>query len=368
MTAPSSVLVEPQETLCSLPAAQPNCQIDLMATDEEAEWDVYVHNHPDGTLFHTLAWRNAVRDTFGHRPLYWTAHRRGTLVGILPTFFVPSLVAGRMLISVPYAVGGGILADDDEAVRALFEAARRHAQQHRCRILELRSQRAAVPGLPAIDRYVVFRRDLPTQVDKVLGMLPRKARAAARNGRDKFGLTDTLSDEQLADVWRLYAAGMKRLASLNYPFAFFKRLIENTPDRHWVSVVRWQGKPVAGLVTFLFKDRVMPYFAGLSQDARLCCAGNFIYLSAMERGAAQGFHTFDFGRSRRDNSGSYDFKRFQGFTPVPLEYQFYCPHGRAAPNLSPSNPKFRYARRLWPALPDWFTQRLGARLTRHIPG
>jgi hypothetical protein len=88
----------------------------------------------------------------------------------------------------------------------------------------------------------------------------------------------------------------------------------------------------------------------------------------MERAVEHGYRVFDFGRSRRDNKGSYDFKRFSGFEPRPLQYQCYTQPGHAPLDLSPDNPSFRLMRRLWPHTPLWISQTLGARLARHFPG
>jgi len=343
------------------------CRVELVERPGAA-WDEYVLAHPEGSLFHSLAWRDAVADVFRHEPLYLRAHRVGRTVGVLPLFLVRSRLAGRLLVSVPYGVGGGIRADDEEAIGALFDAACRLTHERRCRHLDLRSERAALPELATSDRYVGFRRVLPQSADEVLGWLPRKARAASRNARHKYGLTVSFGDDQLGEVWWLYTASMRRLASLNYPLAFFERLLELTPGRHWVSVVRWEGRPVAGLVTFLFRDCVMPYFYGATDLARTCSAANLIYLTAMERGAEAGYRVFDFGRSRCDNAGSFDFKRFHGFEPRPLEYQSYTPPGSTPPDLAPSNPRYRLARWVWCRLPLFATRALGGALSRHIPG
>ena len=344
------------------------CQVLELAQERCTEWDAYVAAHADGTLFHTLAWRDAVKGAFGHDDIYLAAVRKDRIVGVLPTFFVASRLAGRMLVSVPYGVGGGIIADDDEAVSALFEAIKQMAAKRRCGIIDFRSERAAVSDLSIVEQYAGFRRTLPDDPGEVLTWLPRKARAAARNARDKYRLAVSFGDEALTDVWQLYSISMRRLASLTYPLSFIERLLINTPGEHWVSIVRWNGRPVAGLVTFLFKDRVMPYFIGTTDDARRCSAANFIYLTAMERGVEQGYRVFDFGRSRRDNTGSFDFKRFNGFEPQPLEYQAYIAPGHTAPDLTPGNPKYRLARRVWPYLPLWVTQTVGARVAKHITG
>lgn len=349
------------------PAVSP-CRVAKLSADRQAEWDAYVASHPEGTLFHTVAWRSAVRDAFGHQDIYLVALREERIVGALPMFLMASRIAGRILVSVPYGVGGGIIADDQVATVSLFDAVKRIARERRCSTIDLRSERATLSNVSVIDRYVGFRREMPDHVGDVVGWLPRKARAAARNARDKYRLTVSFGDEHLREAWTLYSISMRRLASLTYPLVFFERLVAYTPHRHWVSIVQWNGQTVAGLVTFLFKDSVMPYFIGTTDEARRCSAANFIYLTAMERGVECGYRIFDFGRSRRDNTGSYDFKRFNGFQPRPLGYQYYTAPGHSTPDLSPSNPKFRFVRRLWTHLPLWVTRTLGARVARHIPG
>jgi CelD/BcsL family acetyltransferase involved in cellulose biosynthesis len=121
-------------------------------------------------------------------------------------------------------------------------------------------------------------------------------------------------------------------------------------------------------MTLLFRERVMPYFIGTTQSAKRCSAANFIYLATMERAVAEGFRVYDFGRSRKDNAGSFDFKRFHGFVPRPLMYQQYCVSGRAAADLTPGNPTLALARRVFRCLPLPLTRTLGGYLARHIPG
>ncbi len=343
-------------------------RIETLTPGGWAEWDRFVHHAAGGTLFHTTAWMGAVHEAFGHTPIYLLARRGADMVAGLPLFDVRSLLGGRLLVSVPYAIYGGPLGADPEALRLLQDEARDLAERIQARAIDLRCQRAAWAGVPVIDRYVTFRRPLPDHPADCLHALPRKARAAARSARQRHGLRVDVDDRHLQTVWRLYCTGMHRLASLNYPASFFRELIERTPGGHIVSLVSHRGRPVAGLVTFLFNGVAMPYFVGADQRCRRLNLYNFIYLTAMERAVDLGCHTFDFGRSRRDNRGACAFKKNQGFPPERLEYQLYTPPGRQAPDLTPANPKFALARRLWPALPQILTRPLGAWISRHVPG
>ncbi len=348
----------------------------LRPEDEEA-WRDYVSVHPEGTVFHTLAWRDSVSDAFGHEHVYLGAWRGPSLCGVFPLTRISSRLTGTLLVSIPYAVYGGTLADDEETHRALLDYACVHAESIRAQWLDIRSIRQHWPELPVVKRYVTFRKPLPGDPGEVLGSLPRKARAAARQARERYGLSAVFDDDALPEVWSLYSRSMRRLASPNYPRMFFESLIDNTapssaaPDagpRHLVQLVMHRGKPIGGLLSFIHGGTLLPYFAGSDQRFEKYHPNNFLYLAAMEQGVRLGCTMFDFGRSRVDNAGACDFKRFQGFEPMELHYQYFVPSGGKAPDLHPGNPKVELARKVWPRLPLAVTRPLGAWLTRSIPG
>ncbi|GJM26535.1 MAG: hypothetical protein DHS20C16_29500 [Phycisphaerae bacterium] len=290
------------------------------------------------------------------------------IVGVLPLFEIKSMFGGRMLISVPYAVAGGMLTDDRAAADAIWQEARKLGEEVNANFIDLRSERAQVEGLRQVQGYSGFRKALPAKPSDVLGWLPRKARADARNARNKHGLKVEFDRKRTRDVWRLYCRNMRRLGSINYPLQFFERLVEAFGEDAIVQVVRKDSRIVGGLISFRYGQTFLPYFVGCDERFNRCNTNHFIYMTAMERAVELGCTVFDFGRTRRDNEGSYNFKRFFGFEPTPLEYQRYVFPGKAIPNLTPSNPKFQLARQIWKHLPMSFCTAAGARLSRHLPG
>jgi FemAB-related protein (PEP-CTERM system-associated) len=334
----------------------------------QGEWLSYVDRHPQATFFHGLAWKRAVERTFGHRSWYLLGEQAGRVVGVLPLFEINSIVGGRFMVSVPYATYGGLLTDGQDVAEALFNKAKAIAGQVRAQSIELRSASAAISSLEVIHTHATYRKELPASEEAVLSDLPRKARAAARRATERYDLTVEFDRGHLRTVWRLYARSMRRLGSVNYPYQFFEELVRASGDQYVVQVVQQGGRPVAGLLTFLYRDTVLPYFSGIDEREPIYGLNNYLYLESMRWGARHGYRQYDFGRTRLDNAGCSDFKRFCGFEPQELQYQNYVLPGQRAPDLSPSSPRWAAARRVWRVLPLPITRPVGGWLAKSIPG
>jgi len=331
-------------------------------------WASYVRSAHGASVFHTPEWCASVAAVFGHRPLHLRATRGTETVGILPLMEVDSFLAGRLHVSVPYGTYGGLLADDPAAAQELAAEAVRVADERQARVLELRSAEAVVPEFTPLEGYLGFTRTLPERPEDVAAFLPKRARAAARHARDRDGVVVRHDNDQLRTMWGLYSRSMRRIGSINYPYRFFEELVARFGERAWVSVAHGGARPLAGTLSLVFGETIMPYVLGADDRVRCDGAANLLYWSVMERAVAAGLRTFDYGRSRAGNSGAVGFKKNQGFEPRPLGYQRYVPPGRQAPDLRPSNPRFALARRAWQQLPLVVTRALGAWLSRSIPG
>src|SRR6185312_10466990 len=143
----------PQEPTVSL-------KVSTLSQDDYAAWDEYVIRNAHGTPFHLIAWKKTIEESFYYKPHYLIA-RDQSIRGILPLFFVHNAVIGKALISSPFAVYGGILADSKEAHRMLFDRAKALGEQLRVDYIELRNwNREQCVGEPNVSRYVAFHQEL----------------------------------------------------------------------------------------------------------------------------------------------------------------------------------------------------------------
>ncbi|MGD9600828.1 MAG: FemAB family XrtA/PEP-CTERM system-associated protein [Gammaproteobacteria bacterium] len=328
---------------------------------DAAAWDRFVDAHPDGTFFHVFAWRALLAETIGFQPRYLLATRDAQVVGVLPLMEVRSLLFGNALVSLPFCVEGGILALDSPAARALLDAAKAQAETSRVAYLELRHARALGEGLLCKDAtYVNFRRELAPTVDENMKAIPRKQRAVVRKGI-AAGLVSHV-DADIERFFPIYATSVRNLGTPVFPRRYFAALVEAFGPRCQITTITHGDTPVSSVLSFLYRDTVMPYYGGGLPAARDLKAYDFMYWEVMRTACEAGLTGFDYGRSKVD-SGSYSFKKNWGFEPTPLHYEYHLVGLREMPDRNPNNPKFALAVRAWKKLPLPLANLLGPRIS-----
>jgi FemAB-related protein (PEP-CTERM system-associated) len=342
--------------------------VEELTGGREAEWDAWVADAPGATFFHRTAWLRAVYDVYGHKPVHLVARNVLTrrIRGVLPLFAVNGPLTGRGLVSIPYAVSGGAVADNDDVEARLVAAAQRQAESLGVAYLELRKASSG-DRMVWRDHYHGFRTALPADPDAVLGRFPRKARAEIRKARDQFGLTARFGHDLLSLFHGLYVRSLRRLGSPAHSWRFLRWLVDTLGDDCLIEVVWHDETPVAAVMAFRFRDQVLPYYAGIDDRYNHWNTSNFLYFSLMEQAVRLGLRVYDFGRTRKDNTGGCQFKINQGFAPEPMVYSYYSPGGQEAPDLRPSNAGYSRAQAIWRRLPLCAAGPLGGVVSRWLP-
>ncbi|MEM9232618.1 MAG: peptidoglycan bridge formation protein FemAB, partial [Pseudomonadota bacterium] len=142
-------------------------------------WDAYVQNH--GQFYHRAGWGQAVREVYGHDPVFLMAEQGGEITGILPLIDRRSRLFGRALISVGFTVGGGVVANDASSRQALLVEALKQGDARASDYVELRSEADQEPGWhEKTGVYDTFSVPIMENIDERLKSIRRKKRADIR--------------------------------------------------------------------------------------------------------------------------------------------------------------------------------------------
>ncbi len=329
----------------------------------DANWNRYVFAHAQSSVFHRSEWAAVYAELPWIDLCYLEATRGGTLVGVMPLARVRFGLKGSALVSAPYCVQAGALADDGATQRALENAALAQAQTCGVDFVELRQTLPAHPEWPMSQRFCSFARPLASTVQENLQAVPRKQRAMIRKG-EAAGLV--VSRGLGVDAfYRLYATSVRNLGTPVYSRRLFAALARHFADSFELLKVEHAGKLIAAVWSFYHQHTVLPYYAGALPVARSLKAYDYLYWQLMCSALTRGCTRFDFGRSLCA-SGAAAFKRNWGFDGEPLHYQVR-PVGRASVHeLDPDSPFNRVARQAWSRLPLVVANALGPRLAQRL--
>ena len=354
-----------QRTEDSLQDAAP-LRIHSLTSETEAKWDEFAQQHAKATFFHQIGWKKVMQATYGYQPSYFWSERNGRITGIAPAFLISNWMTGRCLISLPFAVYGGVCANDAESEAALIAHLEALAETESVEYLEIRNRAGAIlPGFQANPRYATFTLPLVPDTEALYKSLPKDIRYMIRKG-EKAGLTIQRGQDQLDAFYHLMTVNLRRLGTPAFPRALFQNLLREYPSQTDITVVYSGDKPVSGGMSFFSKDWMQPYYIGSLDEAKGLAANNFLWWELMKLGAQKGCATFDFGRSKKD-SGNFDFKKKWNPQIDTLSYQVRLVRRKALPNFSPANSKFQMATNAWKKMPLSLTRALGPYVVRWFP-
>jgi FemAB-related protein (PEP-CTERM system-associated) len=329
-----------------------------------ARWDAFVMACPDATFFHRAGWQNIIANVFRHDTYFLYAEVDGAIVGVLPLGHVNSWLFGNALTGLPFAVYGGVAALNSQATDALEQEAQRLARTLGVAHLELRNVEARHLEWPTQDIYVTFRKEILPAEDANMQAIPRKQRAMVRKGI-KNELVSHI-DPTVDRFFALFADNVHRHGTPAMPKKYFQALQkEFGNDCEVLTVTTKDGKPLSSVLSFYFRDEVLPYYAGDDEAARDLAANDFKYWELMRRACARGLKVFDYGRSKL-GTGPYAFKKNWGFEPKPLHYEFCLYKRDSIPQNNPNNAKYKLMISTWRRMPLALANWLGPFIVRNL--
>ncbi len=330
----------------------------------DSRWDAFVEKNKNATFFHKAGWKSVIENAFGHDTYYFYAEEAGEIVGILPLVHIKSVLFGNALHSTAFCVYGGVVADSEECGKALNDKASELARQLNVDYLETRNRYPTGLDLPKKDLYVTFRKTLAEDDDANLNAIPRKQRAMIRKGI-KLGLSSEI-DKTVDRFYANYSESVRNLGTPVFSKRYFELLKQEFKNEcEILTVLDNQGNAVSSVMSFYFKDEVLPYYGGGSSLARSVHANDFMYWEVMRRAREKGIKIFDFGRSKV-GTGSYRFKIHWGFEPQPLFYEYLLVNTEKMPDINPLNPKYQIFIAIWKRLPLKVSQTIGPFLAQSL--
>ncbi len=341
-------------------------KVELIESDE-SKWNSFVESSTAASSYHRFEWKRIIAKTFGHHSYYLAAiDGQGQWHGVLPLIHIQSRLFGNFLISVPFVNYGGLLCSDSNLVALLLNRAEQLRKTTGASHVELRHVGYCIDGLPTRQHKVTMILNLAPDEEGQWRGFNAKLRNQIRKA-EKSSLHIQIGGLELLErFYRVFARNMRDLGTPVYSQNFFRNVLETFPETSRIFAVCYGDAMIAAGIGTWFRETLEIPWASSNGDYKALCPNNMLYWEAIRFAITKGLKKLDFGRST-PHEGTYNFKKQWGAIPVQLYWQYLTQPGTALPDLSPSNPKYDFAIRLWQKLPLPVTKVLGPFIVRNIP-
>jgi hypothetical protein len=302
--------------------------IDRIDPINDPRWEGLVNEHDHASVFHTVGWLRALKDTYGFRPVAYTTASAGTaLTDGLVLCDIDSWLTGRRSVSLPFSDHcRPLVSDHDTLMRLLtfMHVMRRNTDQ---RFIEIRpfleSDAKSHRILPFLKHRTFLRHaiDLTQNTDVIFSRFNKSERYAVhRAEREGLAYEAGASSTLLKEFYSLLVLTRRRQGLPPQPFNWFANLKQYLKQHMIIRIARRNEVPVAGMVTLSFRGTTIYKYACSDRAFGYLGGAPFLCWKAIQEEKAHGAREFDLGRSDTRHEGLISFKERLGAQRKELVY------------------------------------------------
>jgi len=294
----------------------------------DSRWAKLVEVHPRASAFHTVAWLQALRRTYGYEPFVLTTCTPGSVLTNGVVFCrIHSCLTGSRLVSLPFCDHCEPLVNDSE-----FQSIAGHVQSMcdltEYKYIEIRGQTGRPPsdfGFEPSATFWLHKLNLGPSIEALwAGLHPSCIKRQIRRGeRIPLSCDSGLSETLLAKFYDLHLGTRARHGVPPQPLEWFRNLMCEFGDRLRIWIALKDRKPVAGILTLSHQRKLIYKYAAADPSYHQLPGSVVLLWHVMQNAKSGGQLEFDLGRTDCNQLGLIAFKDRWGTQRSRLRYQRY---------------------------------------------
>ncbi len=334
----------------------------------DPRWNAFVQNHPEASVFHSVAWLSALKAVYRYEPVVVTTCAPGCdLTNGLVLCRIKSWLTGWRLVSLPFSDHCDALVDTPEELDEMLLHLKQALSNGKWRYFEMRpiSHRPSVHiGLETSLTYEFHRLDLRKSTQELFRTFHKDCvqRKIRRAERENLRYEEGNSDALLQKFYGLMVETRRRQCLPPQPLAWFRGLVSAFGKDLKLRVASHGDLPVASILTLRHNRRMVYKYGGSIASLNKLGGMALLFWKTIQEATDMGLDEFDFGRSDGDNLGLITFKEHWGTTRTTLRYWTYPP----TPRVVRKPWQRSLVRHLVKLAPDLVLEGVGTLLYKHI--
>lgn len=295
---------------------------------KDVRWQRFLQRHPHASVFHTAAWLEALRRTYGYDPVVYTSSPPGKELENGQVFCrINSWLTGRRLVSIPFSDHAALLMNQGDSLDSLLIHLCDRVVKEKWHYVEMRPLNSAAvdPPFQESSSFYWHRLPLDSDIEGIFRGFHRSCvqRKIRRAFRERLEYTEGRSDRLIQQFHQLLLPTQRRHRLPPQPMSWFHNLADCLGEDLKVRIASKNGQPIAAIIT-LSHQQTMIYKYGCS-DARFHSFGGmaFLFWKAILEAKSRGLLELDMGRSDLECRGLVRFKEHWGAERSILRYWRY---------------------------------------------
>lgn len=337
----------------------------IIDENKKADWDRFVNASPHVISWHRYDWSEVLRKNYNSTFYPIAVYDGSKISGILPLYQVDTLRTGRTLISIPFVVAGGIVAEEQGVQQLLLNRAIALARETKSVEITLKQYRMKINGALRTDEgYYNRELTLSKDIDQVWNSMSETNRAKIQEA-EKYNL---VLDYPSQDVGSFYEVLFRNQHALGIP-CVSREWVECllATRMYHVALLKLKESVVAGTLVKKFKDTVsFPLTSLPDQDEKSMLLAYGLYWKLITGFAAEGIRIFHSGRIPKSDVAPR-YRLGWGGEKHNYYYQYYGDWNRKAIASSDGSRKRKIFESVWKKIPAPMAKIMGPAIVGQFP-
>lgn len=337
----------------------------LIIDDAQAdEWEQFIAQHPDSIAWQSTAWNEVLNK---HYPVTFyriVARDDSGIHGILPLYHVRTRLNKGSLISVPYAVAGGIVADDADITSLLLAEALRMATKHDACRITLKQYKIKVEGDLLTDANFYNRElALSSDLDALLNAFSDTNRRAIEQAQEQ----DLALEYPSSDIGGFYKTLLEHHHRRGIPCVSKRWILDLVGcGMYSFALLKHEDRVLGGTMVKEFKTTVSFPFTCVSEKEREDDVPYALYWELIKHFALRGVEILHSGRIPRSNETDA-YRLGWGGQEHGYYYQYMPNTGAKTEYAKKRGRKRQMMASCWKRMPRSAARLLGPAIVREYP-
>lgn len=328
-------------------------------------WEQFIQDNPSSIAWQSYDWSTVLRRHYRFDFYPIAAYDNSKICGVLPIYHLRTARGKEQLISVPYAVAGGIVADHELAGKALLEKAMELSAKHNGCPVTLKQYKVKLDGPLRTDGHFYNKElDLARDPSVIWNGLENRNKLNVEDGdRRNFNL-----EYPCGDIQGFYKLLLRHHHVRGIP-CVGKKWIEDLIafKMYSIALLRSGSDLVAGTMIKEFKDTVsFPFTCSADGTERTGIPAYSLYWKLIQLFASKGKRIFHSGRIPVTEETD-EYRLGWGGTKYNYYYQYYPNVAGTTEFERKRGRKREVFERVWKKIPEGIAGLVGPSIVKQFP-